>query len=223
LRSFVPVLFSCRYQEDLPWRGYVLFSLVGHDSFAAQNVEDLFVVVNVHLCSCAGIKSDDSNRRLMCLGAFVYERFRVDWPPSKMPPVTFSEGVPSTSITFNIITPCLRYRPSRLFLLSCAQQEIPDDEWVASWPEALIIRKEKSWEDKSTRKTSRWLRQIRRFGIGVYKGSGSHRFSRLLATRPQVKHIQLGSLKYLLRLSMSSVATSLYIFPLPLPKTRLHL
>jgi len=62
---------------------------------------------------------------------------------------------------------------------------------------------------KKGEKRSEGSAQTRRFEINSYKGSGSHRFSCLLATRPQVKHIQAGSLEYLLTLSIPSVATSL--------------
>jgi hypothetical protein len=55
----MPVPFTSRNEKDHPWRGYVLRMFVGYDSFAAQNVEKLFMVVNMHLSPRARGKGND--------------------------------------------------------------------------------------------------------------------------------------------------------------------
>jgi len=78
LRSTMPMLLPRRYQEDCPWRGYVLFLFVRYDSFAAQNVENLIMTMKVHLSSGARRKSDDSNPCLPCPNVLVNKRLRAD-------------------------------------------------------------------------------------------------------------------------------------------------
>jgi len=79
----MPVLLSRWNEEDHAWYSYVLLMLVGYDSSAAQNIENLFMVVNVHLCSGARGKSDDSGFDFLCSELFVYERLHDDRPTLK--------------------------------------------------------------------------------------------------------------------------------------------
>jgi hypothetical protein len=79
----MPVFFSCLNEEDHARQSYVFFILARYDSFAAQNIEKLLMVMNVHLCSGACGKGDDSGFDFLCSKLFVYECLRVDAPTFK--------------------------------------------------------------------------------------------------------------------------------------------
>ena len=74
----MPVFLSRLNEEDHARCCYELLMLVRYNSFAAQNIENLFMVVNVHLCSGARGKGDDSGFDFLCSDLFVYERLHVD-------------------------------------------------------------------------------------------------------------------------------------------------
>ena len=76
----MPVLFSRLDEEDHAWHSYVLLMLVGYNSFATQNIENLFMVLSMGLCSGAGGKGDDSGFDFFGSEFFVYERLCVDAP-----------------------------------------------------------------------------------------------------------------------------------------------
>lgn len=79
----MPVLFSSLNEEDHAWHSHVLLMFVGYNSFAAQNIKNLFMVVSVHLCSGPCGKGYDSSLDFLCTKLLVYERLRVDAPTFK--------------------------------------------------------------------------------------------------------------------------------------------